>query len=93
MRVIHDGFANITLNGERIHSQVRVLKDDQSRIAVFLSPTEGPAHVYSLHDVAVTPTGGGGCSHPVCRGKASRMQLTRLWENAEKETDGVAVAG
>lgn len=87
MRIIHDGFANIdALDGTRLHSQVRVLKDDQSRIAVFLDPHAGPAHIYSLHDVKVTVAGGGGCSHPVCRGKASKGNLTRLWEQSEKVT-------
>lgn len=85
MRVIHDGFAHIDRDGQRIHTKVRVLRDDQSRIAVFLSPSSGPAHVYSLADVTLTRTSAS-CSHPVCHGKANRAQLTRLWEASEKAT-------
>lgn len=87
MRVVHDGFANIdTLDGTRLHTQVRVQRDDQSRVAVFTNPNAGPEVVYSLAEVNVSPTSGGGCSHPVCRGKANRQKLTRLWERSEKVT-------
>ena len=87
MRVVHDGFANIdSKDGTRLHAKVRVQRDDQNRVAVFTNPNTGPEHVYSLADVNVSPTGGGGCSHPVCRGKANRQKLTRLWEKSEKVT-------
>jgi hypothetical protein len=86
MRVIRDGFAHINKDGARIHTKVRVLQDDGDRIAVFLSPTSGPAHVYSLHDVTLTKTSAS-CSHPVCFGKANRQQLKRLWEASEVPVD------
>lgn len=87
MRVVHDGFANIdSKDGTRLHTQVRVQRDDQSRLAVFTNPNSGPTVVYSLAEVTATPCGGGGCSHPVCRGKANRQKLTRLWEASEKVT-------
>ena len=83
MRVIGDQFADIdTTGGERLHTKVRVLRDDQNRVAVFLSPSAGPANVYSLDDVVVTRRSAN-CSHPVCHGKATRMKLARLWETSE----------
>lgn len=83
MQVIGDQFAHIdSKDGQRLHTKVRILRDSTGRIAVFLSPTSGPAHVYSLDDVTVTRTGAN-CSHPVCHGKATRMKLTRLWEQSE----------
>lgn len=84
MRVIGDQFAHIDdkATGERLHTKVRMLRDDQGRVAVFLSPSAGPAHVYDLDDVTVTRTSAN-CSHPVCHGKATRMKLARLWETAE----------
>lgn len=84
MRVSVDQFANIDRDGARLHTNVRVLRDDGNRIAVFLSPTSGPAEVYNLTDVTVTRTNGGGCSHPVCHGKASRHKLSTLWQQSEK---------
>lgn len=83
MRVIRDGFAHIDINGERVHTKVRVLQDDSNRLAVFTSPTSGPAHVYNMGDITITRTGAT-CSHPVCFGKASRQKLTRLWEHSER---------
>lgn len=86
MRVIADKFANIdNAEGERLHTQVRTLRDDQNRVAVFLNPNQGPQHVYNLADVSVTMVGGGGCSHPVCHGKASKPKLARLWEQSERQ--------
>lgn len=83
MRATSDGFVHIDDNlGNRLHTKVRALTAD-GRIAVFLSPSSGPAHVYSLDDVVVTKTSGN-CSHPVCFGKASRQRLTRLWEASER---------
>lgn len=83
MRVIHDGFVHIDKDGQRIHTKVRALRDDQGRVAVFLSPTEGPAHVYQGDEVSLTRSSAS-CSHPVCHGKANRLKLTRLWEASEK---------
>jgi hypothetical protein len=83
MRVIGDQFADIdTKTGERLHTKVRVLRDDAGRVAVFLSPSVGPAEVYNLDDVVVTRRSAN-CSHPVCHGKATRMKLARLWETSE----------
>lgn len=83
VRVVKDGFWHIDDNlGQRLHTQVRALKTGDGRIAVFLSPSHGPAHVYSLDDVVVKPTSGG-CHLPVCYGKASRAKLARLWEGSE----------
>lgn len=89
MKIIQDRFANIDQGGVRIHSKVRVQQDDQDRVAVFLSPIVGPSVVYSLHDVVVTETSGGGCSHPVCRGKAPKQKLQRLWEASEAQAASV----
>lgn len=84
MRVVRDGFVHIDNNlGQRLHTKVRAIESDDGRIAVFLSPTSGPAHVYSIDEVIVSKTSGN-CSHPVCFGKASRQKLTRLWEASEK---------
>lgn len=83
MKIIQDRFANIDKDGVRLHTKVRVQQDDQDRVAVFLSPLQGPSAVYSLRDVTVTETSGGGCSHPVCRGKAPKQKLARLWEASE----------
>lgn len=84
MRVIGDQFADIDdKNGQRLHTKVRILRDDAGRVAVFLSPTSGPTHVYSLDDDVVVTRRSANCSHPVCHGKASRMKLARLWETSE----------
>lgn len=86
MRVVRDGFVHIDNNmGQRLHTKVRAIQSDDKRIAVFLSPTSGPAVVYSLDDVIVSKTSGN-CSHPVCFGKATRTKLARLWEASEKAT-------
>lgn len=84
MRVVRDQFAHINSRetGERLHTQVRILIDDTGRVAVFLSPTLGPHIVYEAASVNLIKVGGN-CSHPVCHGKASRLSLTRLWEQAE----------
>lgn len=80
VRVIADGFVHIDQDGKRLHTKVRALRSED-QIAVFLSPSSGPAVVYSLHEVVITPTSAS-CSHPVCFGKANRRKLSMLWENS-----------
>lgn len=82
MRVIRDGFVHIDKDGQRLHTKVRAVQSDDGRVAVFLSPSSGPAHVYNLADVTLTKTTAS-CSHPVCYGKASRVRLAKLWETSE----------
>lgn len=82
MRVIRDQFAHIDVDGQRVHTKVRILQDDAGRVAVFLNPNAGPQHIYNVDDVTLTRTGGN-CSHPVCHGKANRAKLTKLWEQQE----------
>lgn len=89
MRVIGDQFAHIDgKDGTRLHTKVRILRDDQNRVGVFLSPSAGPQHIYSLDDVTVSRVAAN-CSHPVCHGKATRMKLARLWEQQEATAHAV----
>lgn len=88
MRVIRDGFVHIDKDGQRIHTKVRAIQSDDGRIAVFLSPSSGPAHVYNLSDVVVTKTTAS-CSHPVCYGKVGRQKLARMWEASEAPANAV----
>lgn len=90
MRIIRDGFAHIDIDGVRVHTKVRAVVSDDERVAVFLSPTSGPAHVYSVHDVVMQKTSAS-CSHPVCFGKVSRQGLARLWAAHEAELTADAV--
>lgn len=82
MNIVKDRFAHIDKDGVRIHTKVRTQQDDQNRVAVFLSPNQGPQHVYAAEEITLIPTSAS-CSHPVCYGKATRKRLTLLWEQQE----------
>jgi hypothetical protein len=81
VRVIRDGFVHIDKDGTRLHTKVRAIQTED-RVAVFLSPSSGPAHVYNKTDVVLTKTSAS-CSHPVCYGKVGRQRLAKLWEQSE----------
>lgn len=83
LRVVKDGHGHvIDRDGKQLHTKVRYQIDADHRVAVFLSPSQGPSVVYGPDTVTIVKVGVN-CSHPVCYGKASRQKLTRLWEQSE----------
>ena len=82
MRIIRDVVADVTKDGQVIHSGVRVMLDDQRRLAVFEGKSKNPpVAVYADGEVQFTVTGS--CS--ACKGYPPRMSMVRIWEQAERQ--------
>lgn len=80
MRIIRSRFANVTHNGVQVHTGVRVIQDNQNRIAVFAPKSlDGPLAVYALADITLQTVSAPGC---MCK-EPSQQQLGRVWAKSE----------
>lgn len=83
MKILRSRFANVIKDGERVHTQVRVLEDTTGRMAVFASKTQtGPLAVYAPGEVVLETVSAPGC---MCK-ESSQAQLARVWERSEQVT-------
>lgn len=82
MRVIRDGIGNVYKDGQTLHSKVRVLQDDQGRVAVFDGKNQNPPiAVYEAGEVTFDRSGG--CS--TCQGWPARRSMQIVWERYERQ--------
>lgn len=83
MRVVKDGLGNVYRDGQTIHSGVRIMQDDQGRVAVFAGKTRTPPiAVYAAGEVTFDRSGG--CS--TCHGWPHQTAMKRIWEQHERVT-------
>lgn len=81
MRVVREFVGHIDRDGQRLHSNVRGLVDDQGRVGVFTGRA-APEVVYST-DVVTYEVVRKPCS---CKGDIPLSTLKRLWEASERVT-------
>lgn len=83
MRVIYDRLGDVyATDGSLLHSGVRILQDDQRRIAVFVGKRVAPpVAVYAPGEVSFTK--GGKCS--TCAGYPARKSMWVAWEKHDKQ--------
>lgn len=78
MRVIRDTIGNVTVDGVTVHTNARILFDDQHRLAVFTGKTLEAVYVDSEVSYTIIRKP---CA---CKGDAPRMTFQRVWEQAER---------
>lgn len=80
MKIIKDQLGNVYKDGEKIHSQVRVMVNNEGRVAVFTGKTRTPpVAVYSVDEVTYDRSGG--CS--TCNGWPAQLSMRSIWERHE----------
>lgn len=80
MKIIKDQLGNVYKDGEKIHSQVRVMVNDRQQVAVFEGKTRTPP-VAVYEPGVVTFDRSGGCS--TCQGWPAQLAMRSVWERHE----------